>query len=753
MYEKRVDIKELVEQLPVALLCWYPFNGDATVLLVTGKVYPHTRILLDFLREKGLQVDLEPKRKLYSNIIVVEALECASSPINLLIELKGRLAEDGKLLLFSDNRLGLRYFCGDRDAYTNHSFDGIEDYGRISAEDRKVLEGRSYSYAELNHFLKAAGLDQYHFFSILPNLDYPQLIYREDYLPNEDLARRFTPMYFHPDSVFLEENLLYTSIIRNGMFHNMANSYMFEYSPLGNFTDIKHVTISMDRGKEQAMLTKIDEMGKVSKCAIYPEGQSKLKQMLCNNEDLRAHGIHVVDAHIEQQAYVMPYVEAITAADYLEILAEEDTEQFISEVDRFIDQIYQSSEHIDVRTIESPYNFPEGIELEDVGTILKCAYMDMVPLNCFYVDGEYVFYDQEFCLENYPVKAIIQRGISILYKRTKKMDALVPKQFFLERYGLAENQEYWQKIENDFIQKLRNQRLLKSFHEMHRADSATIGQNRERLNYSALEYGRLFKDIFKGTEGRKLVLFGSGKFAKRFIERFGNKHKIDFIIDNSENKWGQKLNGIPIFSVKYLEKMNPNEYKIIVCVKEYASILMQLEKIGAEHIAVFNPFEDFSEEEHRQITQLGENTEETKKYHIGYIAGVFDLFHVGHLNMFKRAKEQCEYLIVGVVSDEGVRKNKKVEPFVPFEERIEMVRSCRYVDEAVAIPFTDGSSREAFRRYHFDVQFSGSDYIDNPDWAATKTFLEKNGAELVFFPYTEQTSSTKIKALISQKLI
>ncbi|MFG6338423.1 MAG: adenylyltransferase/cytidyltransferase family protein [Lachnospiraceae bacterium] len=143
---------------------------------------------------------------------------------------------------------------------------------------------------------------------------------------------------------------------------------------------------------------------------------------------------------------------------------------------------------------------------------------------------------------------------------------------------------------------------------------------------------------------------------------------------------------------------------------------------------------------------------ERKRYHTGYISGVFDLFHVGHLNMFKRAKEQCEYLIVGVVSDEGVRKYKEVEPFVPYEERAEMVRSCRYVDEVVKIPLEFRGVREAYQMYHFDCQFSGSDYKNNPDWLADKEFLEKHGSDMVFFPYTESTSSSKLKQLIEKRL-
>jgi len=100
-----------------------------------------------------------------------------------------------------------------------------------------------------------------------------------------------------------------------------------------------------------------------------------------------------------------------------------------------------------------------------------------------------------------------------------------------------------------------------------------------------------------------------------------------------------------------------------------------------------------------------------------------------------------------------VRSIKRVEPFVPFAERIEMVRSCRYVDEAVEIPLQYNDTREAYKLYHFDCQFSGSDYRDNLAWLSNKEFLEQNGSTMVFFPYTESTSSSKIKELIEKRLM
>ena len=100
---------------------------------------------------------------------------------------------------------------------------------------------------------------------------------------------------------------------------------------------------------------------------------------------------------------------------------------------------------------------------------------------------------------------------------------------------------------------------------------------------------------------------------------------------------------------------------------------------------------------------------------------------------------------MGVVSDEQVIKSKKTRPYIPFHERLAIVQACRYVDEAVEIPVDRPDTESAYHRYHFDVQFSGSDYADDSGWLANKVFLQQHGADMVFFPYTKETSSTELK--------
>ena len=141
--------------------------------------------------------------------------------------------------------------------------------------------------------------------------------------------------------------------------------------------------------------------------------------------------------------------------------------------------------------------------------------------------------------------------------------------------------------------------------------------------------------------------------------------------------------------------------------------------------------------------------EQQKKYRIGLVMGVFDLYHVGHLRLLQRAKAQCEFLRAGVLSDELVWQFKNKKPVIPLEERMEILASVRYVDEVVAI--TDNPSRLIeFDRRPFDCFFSGDDYSGDPYWEWEREELHRRGSELVFFPYTKEQSTTKIRTKINQ---
>lgn len=99
---------------------------------------------------------------------------------------------------------------------------------------------------------------------------------------------------------------------------------------------------------------------------------------------------------------------------------------------------------------------------------------------------------------------------------------------------------------------------------------------------------------------------------------------------------------------------------------------------------------------------------------IGYTTGVYDMFHMGHLNILKRAKEQCDYLIVGVSTDELVQHDKNKTPIIPFADRCAIVESIKYVDQVVAQE--NKNKYEAWEKYHFNKMFVGSDWKGTPQW-------------------------------------
>lgn len=130
-----------------------------------------------------------------------------------------------------------------------------------------------------------------------------------------------------------------------------------------------------------------------------------------------------------------------------------------------------------------------------------------------------------------------------------------------------------------------------------------------------------------------------------------------------------------------------------------------------------------------------------KKYNIGYTTGVFDLFHIGHLNLLRNAKEYCDFLIVGVTSDELVSyKNKSA--VIPFKERIEIVENIKFVDKVVCQ--SDMDKMSAWNRLKFDVMFVGDDWKGTAKWNKIEASFAKVNVDIIYFPYTKGTSSTLI---------
>ena len=135
---------------------------------------------------------------------------------------------------------------------------------------------------------------------------------------------------------------------------------------------------------------------------------------------------------------------------------------------------------------------------------------------------------------------------------------------------------------------------------------------------------------------------------------------------------------------------------------------------------------------------------QSKKYRIGYVPGVYDLFHSGHLKLFTRCKERCEYLIVGVLTDELVEFYKGKKPVISYEDRAEVIRGLKVVDEVIPVDFSNTDKIKAWEQLHYDCHFSGDDHVGH--WNDVHEELKKRGSNMEFFPYTQGISSTDIKS-------
>lgn len=786
--------RELLRELHTGLIRWYPFRNQAKILFFVPQtkndpIRTEREDMAEWLKRCGHQVDVlmpdrfsEAEYRDYAYICLIGVLEFLKDPANLLKEVKGALSSEGKLLIGTDNRFSIRYFCGDHDLFTDRSFDGIENYETLFEQDKEQFGGRSYARFELDQILEEAGILSARYFSAFPDIRYTQLIYAEDYEPNEELVIRYFPMYDHPSSVFLYEEKLLNPLAKNGMLHKMANGYLIECAASdGDLSDIVHVTLALDRG-EDSMATVIrrkpypgkndlpegayDPDFSVEKMPYGSNGTKKLRTLLDHAVELNVRGLHTVPAEIIDGRYVMPYMTAIGGVAYYKELAKKGREAFLAGLDHFRDVLLRSSEEIDFDPEGSFGEDPvsgKPLRFRRTGTVLKNGYLDLMPLNAFAINDEFYFYDQEFVAENYPAKAILMRAIGVIYSPGKMITNTVSYEEVLERYDLKTDESNWYRLGSRFTQDLRHETELYRFMSSHLHDSSSVSTNRERISFSVPEYQRLFVELFRGLEGKDLILFGTGAFTRQFLSMFAGDVSVKMLLDNNQEKQGKEMNGIPIVSPKVLKELDPDSYKLIICIRQYVGVLQQIRPYHVKHLGIFDPNTRYempqtrkdsvaSKETENEKTDLGSPGEVRKKpYHTGYISGVFDLFHIGHLNLLRRAKEYCDVLIVGVSTDEWVRKFKGTDPVVPFEERRAIVEACRYVDKAVEIPTYANDALNAWRKYRFDVQFSGSDYEHDKGWLDLKAKLEENGATVMFFPYTEGTSTTKRKDVLRKQ--
>ena len=286
----------------------------------------------------------------------------------------------------------------------------------------------------------------------------------------------------------------------------------------------------------------------------------------------------------------MPFIEAENGQIHLKRLLKENEGAFLDELDHFRDLIMQSSD-----VYEGVYDGGTGSDKETALLLRECIF-DMVPLNSFFTDGDFIFYDQEFCIKDYPVNVMLTRMIVTLYMSDQEMYKLMPMEKLFRRYGIWETRQHWHDMEHSFLAGLRNQEALSGYHRARRADAATVDKNRLRMNFSAEDHHRIFEDIFNKADACELIIFGSGAYARRFIEAYGELYTVSAVIDNDAERWGSAmpgLSGVKIQPPDFIAALVQGEYKVIICIRDYMPVIRQLEENGINKYSVFDPVRNY----------------------------------------------------------------------------------------------------------------------------------------------------------------
>lgn len=535
-----------LSSLRTGLLSWYPFKKKAKVLEIGAGFGALTGLLCDrcahvtATERSAFRASAIAKRwsacqnldvyagewseiivgKKFDYIVLTGIMEraCQGSMnrkayVSYLKKISELLEPDGTLLLSADNRLGLKYFCGAKESHGGKAFEGIAHYPYGT-------RGYSFSREELKEILERAGYAQMEFYYPLPDYKLPQLIYSDYYLPEKNLKERLIPYYPDHNSLVAEELELYQDVVENGVFPFFANSFFVECRrgleknshsafetrqvtasesscdeesglPLPEDSRVVYAAVSTDRGRKRSYATKIREDRTVRKTPLFPEGKENARNLYDNIQDLKQHHVPVVEHRmLPDGSLELPYISWPTLSNYIKEVIKEDIEEFLAIIDHIYDYIFRSSEQVSASENalgSSAYGAGVQQEGKDYGPILRKAYMELIPLNCFYDPDtkQFLYFDQEFVRKNYPAKYVLFRAIHYIYCFTPNAEQYFPKQKLIEKYGMEDTWDIYLQEEQRFLDEVRNHRKYHQFYQWAAVDRNRIQENIKRLESEA----------------------------------------------------------------------------------------------------------------------------------------------------------------------------------------------------------------------------------------------------------------------------
>lgn len=762
--DERLEVASYLSELANGLFGWYPFEADGKILQIGSWFGAFTEMLsfrcqnITVVESDAYRAYMTEKRlKHIENVDVIHTniqdyyINChetfdyiifsvdenidrfsdAASYLDLLKAAKCLLSVKGKLLFALPNRLGVKYFCGVPDPDTGLRFDGMtENNSGLYRLDRE----------ELLNIMGDLGFSKVKLYYPMPDHHHTQMVYTDQYQPGPDMLERLHIYSAYKTERLLDEWVLTGRLAQNHVMHCFSNSFLVEASD-HSCSQVMYSALSAERDRDRAFATNIyDNM--VEKIPLYPDGQAGLHALLQNTQELSKRGIPILPMEEKEGKVSMNRISAPSLSQYLQEAARKNVKLFTDCMDRLRAYILDSSEQVSSEKNSMRHLAPDA----DWGIILKKAYIEMIPVNSFWVDEDILFYDQEFTKENCPANYVLFRALRDIYTFSPEIEEYISLEEMKVRYGLSATWDIYAQEEERFQTELRRRNLYTGFYPWVKHLFGTVQENRRQFDLAEDQKERDYFNAVSNLDDRRIVLFGAGRMAGHYLNRYGKEYSPVFIVDNASDKWGTKKDGFEIKSPEALLRLMPGTFRVVITMGNYEPIAAQLEEmgIGSDSYRIFTREMD---------TLLGvklANPMSDGKYHMGYVTGVFDLFHIGHLNLLRNCKSRCHYLVAGVLTDELTEHDKHKTPFISFEERMQIVSQCKYVDRVIPVDFHNTNKVDAWKELRYGCLFSGSDHEGEPYWVWLQRQLRSLGSELEFFPYTKSTSSTMLQAAIRE---
>lgn len=433
------------------ILNWYPFTQNSTILYIEKEKNKNIRSLLskkaksltilelnefenssiNELQNINIVKSIVEITEKYDYIIMLGVLENSKeiikeddSEVKLMNFVKERLNEQGKILLAVDNRLGVKYIVGNKSEYCNKVYDTIKNEYKTS---------RMFSKTELENILKNVGFKYRKNYYPLPDYKNTNVIYTDDRLPEaHDSKINYNPIYEEGSLIVQDETILLKQFIKEGDFIKYTNSYLIELSNSEIDTDIKYVSFNNLRKDKYSLILKMkDDI--VEKSPKSEEAIEHIKQINENNNKLRELGFEIAEKiETQENSIKSNYINMPLLDDYIyKLIRQSEKEEVYKIIDDWFEYIKSK------------------LEVDENGNV-KHGFIDLVFENTFYDkdNNKFIFFDQEWYMENINVNCILYRAINNLYSHNTNLTKYMPKEEMLEKYNLLENNKEFEEIEN-----------------------------------------------------------------------------------------------------------------------------------------------------------------------------------------------------------------------------------------------------------------------------------------------------------------